>query len=345
MMLLYDRAVVLRAFMIGYIALRGLLLRKSGLLRLRVYGLRRGEGINRLLIGGLTIGHLPLLRREGGLESALLHAGIGALRGAGLRVHLGGGAIGIHLHAGRSQQIHAHAGGKPRHGAAQGEASAVERIDIAAHLGLIGNAVHHRDDAVTRAQDADGVAAIGDAAGVDHAGGKLLGRRALLGLRGGLRLLRLLRNAREGHYVFSFGLLGLLRVLGRAAIALLGLIALLQGRGGIGGLLHLRLDRLLRLLIGLRLIRRLLIGVLLIGRLRVGLLIGRSLIGALLRLRIIGRLRIGLRALLGRSLLLRLGIIARIAGRRGGIIGRFLLGAGAVEERIVGAKEISNAVH
>ena len=64
MMLLYDRAVVLRAFMIGYIALRGLLLRKSGLLRLRVYGLRRGEGINRLLIGGLTIGHLPLLRRE-----------------------------------------------------------------------------------------------------------------------------------------------------------------------------------------------------------------------------------------------------------------------------------------
>ena len=340
-MLLYDRAVVLRAFMIGYIALRGLLLRKSGLLRLRVYGLRRGEGINRLLIGGLTIGHLPLLRREGGLESALLHAGIGALRGAGLCVHLGGGAIGIHLHAGRSQQIHAHAGGKPRHGAAQGEASAVERIDIAAHLGLIGNAVHHRDDAVTRAQDADGVAAIGDAAGVDHAGGKLLGRRALLGLR----LLRLLRNAREGHYVFSFGLLGLLRVLGRAAIALLGLIALLQGRGGIGGLLHLRLDRLLRLLIGLRLIRRLLIGVLLIGRLRVGLLIGRSLIGALLRLRILGRLRIGLRALLGRGLLLRLGIIARIAGRRGGIIGRFLLGAGAVEERIVGAKEIFNAVH
>lgn len=59
----------------------------------------------------------------------------------------------------------------------------------------------------------------------------------------------------------------------------------------------------------------------LIGRLRVGLLIGRSLIGALLRLRIIGRLRIGLRALLGRGLLLRLGIIARIAGRRGGIIG------------------------
>lgn len=235
-----------------------------------------------------------------------------------MRVHLGGGAVGIHLHAGRSQQIHAHAGGKPRHGAAQGEASAVERIDIAAHLGLIGNAVHHRDDAVTRAQDADGVAAIGDAAGVDHAGGKLLGRRALLGLRGGLRLLRLLRNAREGHYVFSFGLLGLLRVLGRAAIALLGLIALLQGRGGIGGLLHLRLGRLL---IGLRLIRRLLIGVLLIGRLRVGMLIGRSLIGALLRLRIIGRLRIGLRALLGRSLLLRLGIIARIAGRRGGIIG------------------------
>ena len=70
MMLLYDRAVVLRAFMIGYIALRGLLLRKSGLLRLRVYGLRRGEGINRLLIGGLTIGHLPLLRRENQIAAA-----------------------------------------------------------------------------------------------------------------------------------------------------------------------------------------------------------------------------------------------------------------------------------
>ena len=201
-----------------------------------------------------------------------------------MAVHLRGGPVGIYIHAGRGQQVYANARGQARHCAAKGEAGAVERIHITADLRLIGDAVHHGDHAVIAAQDADGIAAVGDAAYVDDAGiaglGGLLrageGNDVAVGVRWrhlGLRLLLgllMLRGAAMARR--NVGIVHILLRLRRTVALLEGiLLGILCRLLGLRLLIRLRLGRLVRILI--RRLRLLL---------RIGLLIG-------LRLRLEGR--------------------------------------------------------
>lgn len=325
-------------------------------------GIARG-GFLSIIYGGVhLLGLIEALRRSIGRglllirrTEALRRSGtlLGTLGRAGLAVHLERGLIGIHRHAGRRQKIHAHAGGKAGHGAAEGEAGAVEGIHIAANFSLIGNAVHYRDYTVVVAQHADGIAAITDAAHVGHAG---LGHCS--------RLLGLGSSAGERHH--GADVIGLLRLLGR--IALLGHLLLMLGRAavarhnirfarsllGLGrtvALLEEGLRVLLLRLLGLG--RIALLRITLLGRLRVS---GLSVALGLL----ISRLTIALRLLVGGLLVSRLivtllligGIRLRGDGRFCVGCGRFFPGvlrligvAGTVEERVVSTEKALGALH
>ena len=281
-------------------ALHGAILVSGHILRIALLGLLiLLRFIRLLLILRLLVAHLLLGLLEGRLESRLHGRALLVLLRGGI-VQLRSGGIGIHADAGRGEQINARAAGQTRDAEAEGEASALQGIHIAAQLRLVGNGIQHGDHAIALAHHADGAAAVVEIADVHHAGvGQLLLR--LLG-----RLLR--RSAGEIDHIALLGSgLGLLR-------RLLCLLRLMLRAAAMTGRNVRLVDRLLRAIALLieRLLDRLgLCGILLLRILRLGKLLLRSVL--LLRVLRLSILLLILRLLglhlLRRHLLLRKGML------------------------------------